>query len=77
MLGLKPGWRQLQYLLHRLDQAGSEAAYWREALARWCDSRYAMFDPVTPKPLREALAQRLQAMEEAGDVPRGSVKRLL
>ncbi|PMY37257.1 MULTISPECIES: PBS lyase [Pseudomonas] len=77
LLGLKPGWRQLEYLLHRLDQAGSEAAYWREALARWCDARYAMFDPVTPKPLREALAQRLQAMEEAGDVPRGSVKRLL
>ncbi|MGN7742566.1 PBS lyase [Pseudomonas sp. 22526] len=77
LLGLKPGWRQLQYLLHRLDQAGSEAAYWREALARWCDARYAMFDPVTPKPQREALAQRLQAMEEAGEVPRGSLKRLL
>lgn len=77
LLGLKPGWRQLQYLLCRLDRAGSEAAYWREALARWCDARYAMFDPVTPKPLREALAQRLQAMEEAGEVPRGSLKRLL
>ncbi|QLL15669.1 PBS lyase [Pseudomonas chlororaphis] len=77
LLGLKPGWRQLQYLLHRLDQAGSQAAYWREALACWCDARYAMFDPVTPKPLREALAQRLQAMEEAGEVPRGSLKRLL
>ncbi|WDG78879.1 PBS lyase [Pseudomonas chlororaphis] len=77
LLGLKPGWRQLQYLLHRLDQAGSEAAYWRETLARWCDARYAMFDPVTPKPLRETLAQRLQAMEEAGEVPRGSLKRLL
>ncbi|SEK57595.1 HEAT repeat [Pseudomonas sp. NFIX51] len=77
LLGLKPGWRQLQYLLCRLDRVGSEAAYWREALARWCDARYAMFDPVTPKPLREALAQRLQAMEEAGEVPRGSLKRLL
>jgi len=77
LLGLKPGWRQLQYLLHRLDQAGSEAAYWREILARWCDARYVMFDPVTPKPLREALAQRLQAMEGAGEVPRGSLKRLL
>ncbi|AZC88606.1 PBS lyase [Pseudomonas chlororaphis] len=77
LLGLKPGWRQLQYLLHRLDQAGSEAAYWRETLARWCDARYAMFDPVTPKPLREAMVQRLQAMEAAGELPAGSVKRLL
>ncbi len=77
MLALKPGWRQLEYLLWRLGQGGSDAAYWREALARWCDSRYGMFDPVTPKPLREAMVQRLQAMEAAGELPAGSVQRLL
>jgi len=63
--------------LWRLGQGGSDAAYWREALARWCDSRYGMFDPVTPKPLREAMVQRLQAMEAAGELPVGSVQRLL
>ncbi|MCB2250890.1 PBS lyase [Pseudomonas chlororaphis] len=77
MLGLKPGWRQVQYLLQRLDRADSDAGYWRETLARWCDARYVMFDPVTPKPVREQLAQRLRVMEEAGELPPGSVKRLL
>ncbi|MDP9513481.1 PBS lyase [Pseudomonas protegens] len=77
LLALKPGWRQLEYLLWRLGQGGSEAAYWRQTLARWCDSRYGMFDPVTPKPLREAMLQRVQAMEAAGELPAGSAKRLL
>lgn len=77
MLGLKPGWRQLEYLLWRLGQAGAEADYWRDALGRWCDSRYGMFDPVTPKPLREALAQRVKTLEETGELPAGSLKRLL
>ncbi|MGZ0700708.1 HEAT repeat domain-containing protein [Pseudomonas sp. L5B5] len=77
LLALKPGWRQLEYLLWRLGQGGSEAAYWREILVRWCDGRYGLFDPITPKPLREAIVQRLQAMEAAGELPAGSVKRLL
>ncbi|WP_025130725.1 PBS lyase [Pseudomonas sp. PH1b] len=77
MLGLKPSWRQLEYLLWRLGQATDERAYWREALARWCDARYGMFDPVTPKPLREALAQRVKALEETGELPAGSLTRLL
>ncbi|MGE7958584.1 PBS lyase [Pseudomonas sp. NPDC089530] len=77
LLGLKPAWRQVEYLLCRLDQAGGEATYWRDALARWCDARYAMFGPVPPKPLRERLVQRLRTMEEVGELPPGSVKRLL
>ncbi|MGC5704060.1 PBS lyase [Pseudomonas sp. NFXW11] len=77
MLGLKPAWRQLEYLLWRLGQEADQAEYWRGVLGRWCNARYAMFDPVTPKPLRETLVQRVQAMEEAGELPAGSLKRLL
>ncbi|NBF06576.1 PBS lyase [Pseudomonas sp. Fl5BN2] len=77
LLALKPSWRQLEYLLWRLGQATDERAYWRDALGSWCDSRYGMFDPVTPKPLREALVQRVKALEETGELPAGSLTRLL
>ncbi|MFS1291930.1 PBS lyase [Pseudomonas piscis] len=76
LLSLKPGWRQLEYLLWCLDQAPQQASYWQAQLAGWCSGRYALFDPVTPKPLREALTQRVRMMEKAGELPAGSLKWL-
>lgn len=76
LLSCKPGWRQLQYLLRRHDQAPAEAAHWLEQLNRWCAWQFSLQVPKGQEPQREALLLRVQQMEEAGQLPSGSAKRL-
>jgi HEAT repeat protein len=76
LLGLKPVWRQLQYLLRRYDQATVDADVWLNQIAVWWGAQYTLVDPLTPKVQREALLQRLQAMEDSGDLKSGTVRRL-
>lgn len=76
LLTLKAGWRQLEFLLRRYDQGRDESAYWLDQLAHCCSARYTLVDSSTPKMLRQALQQRLQELEEAGALPRGSVSLL-
>ncbi|WP_162874606.1 HEAT repeat domain-containing protein [Pseudomonas viridiflava] len=76
LLGLKPVWRQLDYLLCRYAQASDEADCWLKQIAVWCDAQYTLVDPVTPKAHREVLLQRLQAMEDSDELKSGTVRRL-
>ncbi|WP_347905352.1 hypothetical protein [Pseudomonas purpurea] len=76
LLRLKPYWRQVEYLLRRRDQATTDVAHWRERIGRWCDAGYPLVDPQTPRALREALLQRLQVLEGAGELSPGTMKRL-
>ncbi|CAD5201130.1 HEAT repeat domain-containing protein [Pseudomonas sp. FEN] len=76
LLTLKPGWRQLEYLLLRHEQGRDESTYWLYQLARCCSTRSTLLDSSTPKMQRQDLQQRLQELEEAGALPRGSVSLL-
>lgn len=76
LLSLKPYWRQVEYLLRRHQQATTDVAYWRERIGRWCEARYPLVDPQTPKALREELLQRLHDMEGAGELKPGTMRRL-
>lgn len=76
LLRLKPVWLQLQYLLRRHEQATADKDVWLSHIVVWCDAQYTLVDPVTPKVQREALLQRLQVMEDSGDLKSGTVRRL-
>lgn len=76
LLRLKPCWQQLEYLLRRHEQAPADSAYWLERIGRWCAVQYTLVDPQTPKVVREALLQRLQALESTGELPVGTMSRL-
>lgn len=76
LLRLMPVWSQLQYLLQRYDQATVDAHGWLNHIAVWCDAQYTLVDPMMPKQHRETLLQRLQAMEDSGDLKSGTVRRL-
>ncbi len=76
LLGLRPRWQQLAYLLRRLDNAPEEQAYWLEQVNIWCSRQYLMVDPVTAKPERELLTQRVERLEFDGLLLKGSANRL-
>ncbi|WP_095129570.1 PBS lyase [Pseudomonas sp. Irchel s3h14] len=76
LLRLKPCWRQLEYLLRRHEQAPADSAYWLERIGRWCAAQYTLVDPQTPKVVRQALLQRLHALESTGELPAGTMSRL-
>ncbi|WP_338525113.1 PBS lyase [Pseudomonas batumici] len=76
LLTLKPGWRQLEYLLLRHEQELEQSDYWLDQLARCCSTRNTLLDSSTPKMHRQALQQRLQELEESGALPGGSVSLL-
>ena len=76
LLRLRPRWQQLAYLLRRLDNAPEEQAYWLEQVNNWCSRQYLMVDPVTAKPEREQLTQRVERLELDGLLLKGSANRL-
>lgn len=76
LLSLKPGWRQLEYLLRRHEQEGSGSNEWLDRLAGRCACRCTWGDTSTPRELRQALLRQLQVLEVQGALPRGSVDRL-
>ncbi|SEC06476.1 HEAT repeat domain-containing protein [Pseudomonas anguilliseptica] len=76
LLRLRPRWQQLAYLLRRLDNAPEEQAYWLEQVNIWCSGQYLMVDPVTAKPERELLTQRVERLEFDGLLLKGSANRL-
>lgn len=76
LLRLRPCWQQLAYLLRRLDNAPEEQAYWLEQINSWCSRQYLMVDPVTAKPERELLTQRVERLEYDGLLLKGSANRL-
>jgi hypothetical protein len=76
LLRLRPRWQQLAYLLRRLDNAPEEQAYWLEQVNIWCSRQYLMVDPVTAKPERELLTQRVERLELEGLLLKGSANQL-
>ncbi|KIP98436.1 MULTISPECIES: hypothetical protein [Pseudomonas] len=76
ILGMRPRWQQLKYLLIRLDRIPEEQGYWLEQLSVWCSKQYLMVDPTTSKGERAALLQRVERLEADGLVLKGSSERL-
>lgn len=76
IMRLRPRWQQLAYLLRRLNNAPEEQAYWLEQVNNWCSRQYLMVDPVTAKPEREQLTQRVERLELDGLLLKGSANRL-
>ncbi|WP_419736321.1 HEAT repeat domain-containing protein [Pseudomonas sp. COR18] len=73
LLSLKPGWRQLEYLLRRHGQDASGSNEWLEHLVDYCARRCTSGDMSTPREVRQTLQRQLQALEEQGVLPKGSV----
>ncbi len=63
-------------MLRRLDNTPEEQAYWLEQVNNWCSRQYLMVDPVTAKPERELLTQRVERLELDGLLLKGSANRL-
>jgi HEAT repeat protein len=76
LLGLKPLWRQLEYLLERFARSSSDSAYWLERVSAWCDEQYTLVDPQTPKAVRDALLMQVQQLEGGELLPPGTSRRL-
>jgi hypothetical protein len=55
LLGLLPGWRQLDYLLRWHEQMQDRPEHWLELIDTWCQRRNGRLDYTTPKSERTAL----------------------
>lgn len=76
LMGLRPCWQQLAYMLRRLDNGGDDRSIWLDLLTHRCARRYAMHDSYTPKAERAQLLERVRALENSGALPKGSAANL-
>lgn len=76
LLGLRPAWQQLAFLLERLDQEPELMAFWLRQVDLWCHRQYQVVDPVTPKVERAGLIAKLQTLAARGLVGRDNVNRV-
>lgn len=75
LMNLRPRWQQLAFLLRRLD-SNETNAHWREQIAQWCQQQCLMVDPSTSRDERTQLLERLQKLEQHGQLPSGCYARL-
>lgn len=75
LMHLRPRWQQLAYLLRRLDSRESDE-HWLEQIAQWCQRQGLMVDPSTGRDERMQLLERLQTLEQHGQLPPGCYARL-
>lgn len=75
LMNLHPRWQQLAFLLRRLD-SNEANAHWREQIAQWCQQQCLMVDPSTSRDERIYLLERLQTLEQHGQLPSGCYARL-
>lgn len=75
LMHLRPRWQQLAYLLRRLDSREADQ-HWLEQIAQWCQRQGLMVDPSTGREERMQLLERLQTLEQHGQLPPGCYARL-
>ncbi|MFA7822106.1 HEAT repeat domain-containing protein [Aeromonas dhakensis] len=75
LMHLRPRWQQLAYLLRRLDSREADE-HWLEQIAQWCQRQGLMIDPSTGRDERMQLLERLQTLEQHGQLPPGCYARL-
>lgn len=76
LLHLRPKWQQLAYLLTRLENDSMAQDFWLEQVQSWCNSQYVLVDPVTRKPERDRLVEKLQKLAAEQRLDKASVARL-
>lgn len=72
LMGLRPKWQQVAYLLKRLAVEPIARSYWATQLDLWCDRQYQVVDPVTPKAERVELMENLRKLASMGVIRKAS-----
>lgn len=72
LMGLRPKWQQVAYLLKRLATEPVARSYWARQIDLWCDRQYQVVDPVTPKAERVELIDNLRQLASMGVIRKAS-----
>jgi hypothetical protein len=72
LMGLRPKWQQVAYLLKRLAVEPVARSYWATQLDLWCNRQYQVVDPVTPKAERVELINNLRKLASMGVIRKAS-----
>jgi hypothetical protein len=73
LLGLLPGWRQLDYLLRWHEQMQERAEHWLGLIDSWCERRSGRLDYTTPKSERTALWAQVTKLVAQGCLPKSAL----
>ncbi|WPP01691.1 PBS lyase [Pseudomonas sp. HR96] len=76
LMGLRPQWQQVAYLLTRMTAEPTAGTYWAQQISRWCEQQYRAVDPTTGSATRAQLIEQLRGLVSAGLVSRAEFARV-
>jgi HEAT repeat protein len=76
LMSLKPSWQELDSLLRAMERSVGSRGFWLAEVRRWCATRYGTSDYHTTTSTRGRLLIKLEDLEIAGELPRGTTSSL-